>query len=362
MLQLAQQGVGGGWDKQVDPFGHAGLRGLGVFRLVVTRQQTQKIPPMPPPGRQQRLIVGMQAVQRRQARRCPAPRQLTRHRLAVGQVAPVMLAGVMRHQHHLAMLAQRRQRFNHLLRQRRNAKYHHPARQAGGPGRQARQGIDKLAVNAGAARRVAALGGNIRQQRPPQGRLPVLVGGKRLTGGGVWRLAQLVGAGLPVQQPVGAVHLVLVEQLGQLARQLVALAPVAIVAQKMLQRGKHRLILQGGQQPQDAPDQCLPVQRRALRHGGIAQHAAVSLPEKLGRQLHAHRCADPGVAGQRQLQPLAHALALHQDDFVFQRRQGLAAQPGGQHIAQVFQLVAVPDHQTGVEFASGHGLILCKQV
>ena len=350
MLQLAQQGVGAGRDEQVDPLGHAGQRGLLVFRLVVAIQQPQKIPPMPAPGRQQRLIVGVQAVQRRQARLWPAPRQLPRHRLAVCQVTPIMLAGVMRHQHHLAMPAQRRQRFNHLLRQRRNAKHYQPAWQAGGPGGQAHQGIDKLAVNAGAARRVAALCGNIRQQRPPQGWLPVLVGGNRPAGRGIGYLAQLVCAGLPVQQPVGTVYLVLVKQLGQLARQLVALAPVAIVAQKMLQWGKHRLILQGGQQAQDAPDQRLPVQRRALRHGSLTQHPAVGAPEKLRWQLHAHRRANPGFSGQRQLQPLAHALALHQKHVVFQRGQRLARQPAQQQIAQVFQPVALPHHQAAAQF------------
>ena len=95
-----------------------------------------------------------------------------------------------------------------------------------------------LLVNLRAADVLMAVGGNIGQQRAPQRRLPAVVVRQRPPL--PVRLRQAIAPGLPVGQPVGAVHLVLVKQFRQLAGQLKQLAAVVVADQKTAQHGKLR--------------------------------------------------------------------------------------------------------------------------
>ena len=59
----------------------------------------------------------------------------------------------------------------------------------------------------------------------------------------------------PVLQPVGAIHLILVEQVGKTLRQLIALAQIGVVSQEALQGFEVRLIDKGRQQAHQTPGQ-----------------------------------------------------------------------------------------------------------
>jgi len=178
----------------------------------------------------------------------------------------------------------------------------------------------------------------------PQGGLPALVLSQRerFTA----RRAQLVAAGGPVFQPVGAVHLVLVVQVGQALGQLQAALRVA-VAQEVAQRREHVLRQQRGQQAHQTPGQRRFVESGNGRHLVAAQHAAVGIPQEARRQRHAGGGADAGLLGQSDLQPFGHAVRLHQHDFRFQRIQRMAAQPLEDGGAQLFELVAMQDQEAG---------------
>src|SRR5690606_34572818 len=95
--------------------------------------------------------------------------------------------------------------------------------------------LDKLRMDTGAAV-TQALGTDIRQHRPPERGLPA---GLRLQ-----RQHALPGQPYailtlrPVVQPVGPVHLILVEQIRQALGQLVALATIRIIGEEPLQRSK----------------------------------------------------------------------------------------------------------------------------
>ena len=164
----------------------------------------------------------------------------------------------------------------------------------------------------------------------------------------------------PLRQPVGPVHLVLVQQVGQSLGQLVAFAQVLVLRQKALQRGEGRFLQQPGQQAHQAPGQRLGVQRRGARHGVGAQHGPVGLPDEAHRQLHLQRGGDAMAAlgrvlRQRQAQPLRHPVTLHQDALVLQRSQRVAAHPVAHQVAQRLGVVAVHHHEAGGQ-AGGQGL------
>jgi hypothetical protein len=84
------------------------------------------------------------------------------------------------------------------------------------------------------------------QQAAPQLCLPALLLLQRFRIAA--RTAQLVTAFRPVAQPVGAVDLVLVEQVGDALGQLEAPTLVMVLGEKPLQRGERRLGQQTGQQ------------------------------------------------------------------------------------------------------------------
>ena len=145
-------------------------------------------------------------------------------------------------------------------------------------------------------------------------------------------MLKLIPPGSPVLQPIGAVHLVLVEQVRQPLAQLVQLALFIVLFQKALQACENRVREQVGQQAHQPPAQRGLVQRRGLRRGLRPQHPAIHLPQKARRQLHIQRRGNAAAAvvrvfGQRQFQPLSDAVALHQQHFVFQRAQRVGTHP-----------------------------------
>ncbi len=287
-------------------------------------------------------------------------------------VAPVVLAGVVHEQHHLRQVGDGVQHLQRLARQRRDAEHHHPARQVLRTllRRQRLGPLQELLVDVGAASlrgravrlRLRGLPVDARRdvafQAAPQRRLPALFGRHR--GSAAVGADQLVVVRLPGLQPIGPIHLVLVIQVGEALGQLVAPAGVRIGRQKSPQRGEavgiDRLLaapqrIQVAQQAIQAPGHRRLVERGAVRQH--LQHAAIHPPNEARRQRHIDRRGNPATAAQRiprigrqgQLQPLADAVALHQNHFVFERMQRMTLHPGGHQAAQGLQSVALQQHE-----------------
>ena len=194
---------------------------------------------------------------------------------------------------------------------------------------------------------------DIRQQGAPQRGLPARIALQ-------WPLttargAQAVLSAGPVRQPVGTVDLILVEQIGQALGQLVALAQILVIGEKAAQGRKRLLGQQARQQAHQAPGQRRLVQRRLLRDRVLAQHVAVRLPEKARRQVNVQRRRDATAVtlGQRQLEPLGDAVALHQQHLIFQRPQWIAPHPLHRQRTQLFEMVTVNDDKTGGQLRTG---------
>ena len=142
---------------------------------------------------------------------------------AVDDVGPVELAGIRHRQQHLRPLRQCGQRLQRLPRQVAVAEEHDAARQ-----RLARRlarvhRLDEAPVHIAAHR--AATGGIQPLDQPvPQPGLPALVVGQRF--GDPVAADEVLAAAAPGIEPVGAVELVLVEQVGQPLGELQAAAEV----------------------------------------------------------------------------------------------------------------------------------------
>lgn len=164
-------------------------------------------------------------------------------------------------------------------------------------------------------------------------------------------------AGSPVLEPVGAVDLVLVEQVSQALCQLVAFAQVAVVGEKAPQWLEVGAFDQLREQTHEAPSQGRLVQQRDLGDFIAAQHLSVQLPHEATRQLHIDGRGDTAspkviflwVFGQGQLEPLGNAVALYQRNLVFQWSQRVTAHPVHNQAAQVVQAVAVDNHEARME-------------
>ena len=284
-------------------------------------------------------------------------------RMALDDVAPKILAGVLHQHQHLAELAQKGQRLHRLHRQRRDAKHHNARGQAGRAHTRSQlafEALHKALVHTG-ARGIGQRFAHIGADGAPQAGLPAVLVFERTGAASVAVLAaQQVMPFSPIAQPVGAVALVAVEHIGHLLRQLVEPAPVALALQIALQRRVDGITLgQRGQEAHQAPEQIGLVKHHLLRHRVCPQHAAIDLPQVATRQLHAGGRANAQSAfiGQRHFQPMLHAVALHQDHLGLQHRQRLCLQELGQQAAQVLQPVAMQDHETGgIGCGIGRGL------
>jgi hypothetical protein len=76
-----------------------------------------------------------------------------------------------------------------------------------------------------------------------------------------------------------------------------------------------------------------------------AQNLPVAAPDKARRQLDLCSGAHALLLGHAHLEPLGHAVALHQHDLGLQRLQGMRRQPGQHGIGQRLGLVAVNGDQ-----------------
>lgn len=215
-------------------------------------------------------------------------------------------------------------------------------------------------MHAGAALR-QALGAHVGEQFAPQLGLPALLGIQ--LDGLAAGLAQPVVPGGPVLQPVGAVHLVLVEQVGQAFGQLVTLAQVVVIGEEATQRREAVACQQRRQQAHQTPGQRALVQQRDAGNRLASQHGPIGLPEEGGGQLHVDGRGDAATApvllrilGQRLLEPLGHAAAVYQHHLVLQRAQRIAPHPGHRQVAQRVQAVAMDDHEAGGQVSSHRNL------
>lgn len=244
-----------------------------------------------------------------------------------------MRARILHAHQHLTPARQRGQRRQRLTRQTGNAEYDDAAWQPRrtrtfGPVRRA---LQERFVNRRAAARQrivaglsAARGLHFLDQRAPQRRLPTLLAGQRMAR--VVRVDCDVFAVRPSRQPVRPIYLILLEQIGDAIGQLIALAPVRVIADESPQRlelgapGKRR------NHVHEPPHEARLVERRYIRNFRCAQHRAIGLPDESRRQHDIERCGDAAAAlacvgirigGEREFQPLRDTVALHEDDFVF---------------------------------------------
>ena len=175
----------------------------------------------------------------------------------------------------------------------------------------------------------------------------------------------------PACQPVATVDLVLIEEVREALGQLQATHGAGLLQETPQRRvhatgaaGSRRLPgrQQARQRRHEAPSERVFVQRRTRWHGGPAEHGTVGPPQETGRQFHAYCRADTLAGGQLHLQPLAHALALHQETFFFEGRQGVVPQPAGNGREQLFEAVAVEDNETRVNHTAKDGTVQAQGV
>ncbi|KFB74411.1 MAG: hypothetical protein AW09_000285 [Candidatus Accumulibacter phosphatis] len=294
--------------------------------------------------------------------RTPAAAQ----QVAVGDdVGPVVLTRVVHADQHLRPAPQHREHFQRLLRQARNTEHHHPARQVGGtfilrpvrgatqegcvhacpPGIRCRRVRTRAAGPAGPCLHVG-------QQGAPERCLPAMSVRQWLfASAGV---DQDILARLPGCQPVGAIHLILIEEVGEALGKLEALAPIAVPVEETEQRRVLRIVHHFRQQAHQTPEQPRFVERRTLRHRRSSEQCAIHPPQKARRQRNFECRSDPAapccltlprIGSERQLEPLRNAIALHQDDLVLERRQRIAFHPFDDQLAQHLRLIAMHEHQ-----------------
>ena len=289
--------------------------------------------------------------------------------LGLDDLAPVELAGVEQTQHHLADAGQGGQHLQGLLGQRRNAEHHDTRRYFRGAGRLALfdlagqlLGGPLEALVHGAAVTVALVGRQGVADPAPQCRLPALVIGDlcdTVTGQG-----EHIVPGLPGGEPVGAIDLVLIEQVSQALGQLVTLALLIVLAQVARQRLEQRVVQGFGQQLHQVPAQATLVPGGGGRHLPRAfhrlDHRAVGLPLKARGQGNVGAEADAVARfalalGDGGLEPLGDTVALHQKKGARQRMQRASSQPLQGQITQILHTVALQDDQARGGGGIGHG-------
>ena len=273
----------------------------------------------------------------------------------VDDVGPVISTGVGHGHQHLAMRRQCRDGFQRLVRDVRGAEEHDAprqrmqSRQVGGSGCRT-QGLQEPLMQHGAGGRLLGRRQAI-QGRAPQRRLPALIlrHRRRAASGTCRRGPDHVASSGPVLQPVAAVDLILVEQVGQALRQLQAPGRV-MVAEKAGHGLEAGLAREPRQQTHEPPGQRQFVERRHLRHRSAAEHGTIGAPDEARRQLDARGRAHTVGRRDFHLQPLGHAVALDEEDLFLQRAQRVLGHPGQHRLGQVLEAIAVQDQQPGVEF------------
>ena len=152
-------------------------------------------------------------------------------------------------------------------------------------------------------------------------------------------------------------HLVLVEQVSQVGAELQQAVGTGL-AQVVGDGCQGGIGQQCGQLLHQPPGEGQFVQRGIGGHGVRTQYLTVSTPQKAGGQFdaggsgHAQRC------GQLHLEPLGHAVALHQQGFGFQRVQRMALQPRHNGLGQGFGAVAVQGDEARRDVRRSHAISL----
>ncbi len=310
------------------------------------------------PGGEQRMGVRMHLVEIERGQIAPAAQRLAapveaQQLAALDDVGPVEAARIGNRQQHLDLARQRRQRLQRLHRHVRHAEQHDAARQARArpfrPIERGEKALVQLRPDRGARGFVER-----RQHLAPEAGLPALAVRQRRrsrppgVAAGRWSAPAGPGA-----EPVAAVDLVLVVQIGQPLRQLQP-AIQAAALQEAGQRLEAGALEQRRQQLHQPPGQRQLVERRLRRHRIAAEHLPVGAPQEARRQLDAGRGADAGVRGQAHLQPLGHAVALDQEDLLLERRQRMRRDPFEDGLAQQLGAVAVQHQQAGADGIFSH--------
>ena len=321
---------------------HAPQRGLGGS-ILIRIELAHEIAALSPPGGQQRMGMQVHLFQRHigQVPPCPCRKTALVHAqpfAAIHDVSPVVAAGVGNGQQHLAVPRHGGQPVQHRLRHMRHAEQDDAARQLGTLRWEMplQQCIQRTPVDLGS--RCGALGiGQALQHFTPQRRLPAFALGQGRQCAA--RPAQAVASVGPVVQPIGAIDLVLIPQVGQAPGQQVMVMGAG-AAQRVRQRCIVGPLGQRRQQLQQPPRQRSLVGGRVSPHLG-AEHLPVAAPQEARGQLHAQRGTDPAAHGHGHLEPFGHGIALHQHHLSLQRFERVAVQPLGHGLGQILHAVAM---------------------
>ena len=351
-LHLLQKGLARAVVEEVD-LGRleALLRGHGVVEGV---ELAHEVASLGAPGGEQRVGVDVHVLQGHYGQVAAVAQRVAaalhaQQVPALDDVGPVVAAGVRHGKQDLRSLGQGRECFQRLHRQVARAEEDDAARDRRGRGAAGGECREEALVHLrpGSGAVALAQGG---EELAPEGRLPALVLGQRLGIGA--RMRHAVVALRPGVEPVAAVDLVLVVEVGQALAELPAplgVARVGSVKQKARERLEDGLVKQPGQQLHQAPGERGLVERGMGRHGVPAEDLAVGAPEEPGRQLDARRGADAVCAGQGHLEPLGRAVALHEEDFLLQGAEGVRAGPVEEGLGEELGAIAVQDEEAGLD-------------
>jgi hypothetical protein len=130
-----------------------------------------------------------------------------------------------------------------------------------------------------------------------------------------------------------AVQLVLVVEIGKAFGELQAPVHTAL-PQESGQRLESRALQQPGQELHQTPSHWQLVQHRLRGYRLAPQNLPVGTPQEAAWQFHAGGSADPVARGKLHLEPFRHAVALDEEDLLFQGLERLAANPFEDRFAQ----------------------------
>src|SRR5215212_6627754 len=130
------------------------------------------------------------------------------------------------------------------------------------------------------------------------------------------RLPVLVFSALPISDPVGAIHEVLIERHSELRCELET--PQWIAADVVPYRCEQGQRFDLRQKPHDPPRQHCRIELRRLRY--LPEHGAVKLPRIGIGEWKRHVRADAAMIRKPEREPARNAAALHHHDFARERR------------------------------------------
>ena len=290
-LQAVQQAVGQ----------RLGGELLVLFFLMRLRlaQGIEKIAPLLAPGRQQRMPL------QRQIRFIAALQDLR----GFQQVAPIQRARVERENMHVAVQRNLLEQGHIHRRQRAQTEHEQTRRQAADT--PLRQRVHQRVPQLNAVQRIARTA----VQFAPKHRLPgLLVLIMRIQ-------RRHAPSGAPRLNPIGAVHQILVEHIGNLTGQMVArqAAFFQVIVQHAAHAGKRIVLHEFGrlEQLQQPPLHDFAGERAHFRHVGF--RLAHQLPRQTGRQAELQVGGNAQMPCPKLVDIAAHALALHHNVLGGQR-------------------------------------------